>query len=155
VRRAAIFAVTVTVTVTVTAASVRGAEMSDQVATGSFDVAMTPAAAPAPEIGSWTLAKSFHGDLSATSTGQMLSAGDPAHGTAGYVAIELVSGMLGGRRGSFALQHSGTMANGAQTLAVTVVPGSATGDVVGLAGTMTIDTAGGGHRYVLHYHLPQ
>lgn len=129
--------------------------MSDQMAAGSFDVAMTPAAAPTSAIGSWTLAKSFHGDLAATSTGQMLSAGDPARGAAGYVAIELVSGMLGGRRGSFALQHNGTMAGGAQTLAVAVVPGSATGDLAGLAGTMTIDTAGGGHRYVFHYRLPK
>ena len=83
--------------------------------------------------------KQFHGDLEATSKGQMLAAGTDIKDSAGYVAIERVIGTLHGQSGAFALQHSGTMTRGALQLTVTVVPDSGTGQLVGLAGNMTIN----------------
>jgi len=126
----------------------------EAIAAGAFEVTMAPAAAPDPAMAVWTLARTFHGDLSATSVGQMLSAGDPAKGAAGYVAVEQVTGTLAGRTGGFAYQHSGTMTVGTSSLAITVVPGSATGGLTGLAGTMAIAVADGQHRYTFRYTLP-
>lgn len=84
----------------------------------------------------------------------MLAANTEVKGSAGYVAIERVSGQLHGRAGTFILQHSGTMNRGAPQLSVTVVPDSGTGALTGLAGRMTIDIAGGQHSYVFEYTLP-
>jgi hypothetical protein len=127
-------------------------------AAGPFDVKLTPRSSDADPVGS-TLArmsidKQFHGDLEATSKGEMLSAGTQVKGSAGYVAIERVSGTLHGRRGTFVLQHSGTMTQGAPQLVVSLVPDSGTGELVGLAGTMQIDIASGKHSYVFEYTLP-
>lgn len=126
-------------------------------ARGPFDVTLARQAdAGAHEsLGRMTIDKRFHGDLEAASQGQMLSAGTGAKGSAGYVAIERVTGTLGGRRGSFVLQHSGTMNRGAPSLAITVVPDSGTDGLAGLTGTMTIDVAPGGkHSYAFAYMLP-
>jgi hypothetical protein len=104
--------------------------------------------------GRMLLDKQFHGDLEATSKGQMLTALTDVEGSAGYVAIERVSGTLAGRSGTFLLQHSGVMTRGAQQLTITVVPDSGTGQLVGLAGRMEIDTVDGKHSYTLQYTLP-
>ena len=84
----------------------------------------------------------------------MMSAGDPAKGIAGYVAMEMVEGTLAGRTGSFALQHNGTMDAGGQQLNVVIVPGSGTGALAGISGRMTIRIAGREHCYTLSYALP-
>jgi len=127
-------------------------------AAGTFDVKTTPLppddATGGPSIGRYALDKQFHGDLEATSKGEMLGAGNPSTGTAGYVAIEYVTGALQGRTGSFALQHFGTMDSGKIQLTVTVAPGSGTGQLAGIAGTMTITIANGKHSYDLEYSLP-
>jgi len=127
-------------------------------ATGPFEVKLNPQPAyntdPASLLGRMSLDKQFHGDLEATSKGEMLTAMSAVKGSAGYVAIERVTGTLNGRKGSFALQHSGTMARGAQQLVITVVPDSGEGDLAGLAGTMAIEIADGKHSYVLEYSLP-
>ena len=105
-------------------------------------------------FGRMRLEKRFHGDLDATSVVEMLSAGDPASGSAGYVAVEHVVGTLQGCTGSFMLQHSGTMDRGAGSLQVTVVPGSGTGALAGLTGTLAIDIAdGGAHSYRFDYAI--
>jgi hypothetical protein len=75
-------------------------------------------------------------------------------GSAGYVALEQVNATLEGRKGSFFLQHSGLMNKGTPSLNVSVVPDSATGELSGLQGTMTIDVTGGQHRYTFSYQLP-
>jgi hypothetical protein len=118
-------------------------------AEGTFDVKMSQ---PGPDdatadtaISRFGIDKKFHGDLDGTSKGLMLSAGDPAKGNAGYVAMEQVTGTLAGHTGSFALQHSGLMENGGYKLTVTVVPGSGTGELAGIAGTMNIIIANGKH----------
>jgi hypothetical protein len=127
-------------------------------ARGTFEVKMTPQPAQDgvgdPGIGRMALDKQFHGDLEAIGKGQMLAAGTEVPGSAGYVALERVSGTLHGRRGSFALQHSGTMTRGAPQLVITVVPDSGAGDLLGLAGTLSITVTGGQHGYELEYTLP-
>ena len=126
-------------------------------ASGTFDVKMTPQSpddkAEAPAVGRYSLDKQFHGDLEGTSKGEMLAVGTAVEGSAGYVAMEQVTGKLNGRQGSFALQHSGTMTRGAAKLEVTVVPDSGTGDLVGLAGKMEIKIADGKHFYDFAYTL--
>lgn len=127
-------------------------------AVGTFDVKTTPLppddATTGTAIGRYFLDKQFHGDLDATGKGEMLGAGDPAKGNAGYVAIEQITGTLQGHTGSFALQHMGTMENLSYKLSVTVVPGSGTGALAGIAGTMVITIADGKHSYAFDYTLP-
>jgi hypothetical protein len=99
--------------------------------------------------------KQFSGTLEATSTVQMLGARTPVQGSAGYVALERVVGKLGTRGGSFVLQHSGWMQTGETHLKVTVVPDSATGELVGLSGEMSIKIVDGQHHYAFDYVLPR
>ena len=127
-------------------------------AEGTFDVKNAPLAADdalaGTAIGRYGLDKQFQGDLEGTSKGEMLGAGNPATGTAGYVAIEQFTGTLHGRSGSFALQHFGTMEDNKFDLVVKVVPGSGTGDLLGISGTMTIKILSGKHSYQFDYSLP-
>ncbi|HVF68407.1 MAG TPA: DUF3224 domain-containing protein [Pyrinomonadaceae bacterium] len=126
-------------------------------ASGTFEVKMSPQAPDEAEsgarIGRMLLDKSFSGDLEGTSRGQMLAAMTGVAGSAGYVAIEQVTGTLGGRSGGFVLQHSGTMTRGAPELKVSVVPDSGTGELEGLTGTMQIIIDEDGHSYVFDYTL--
>jgi hypothetical protein len=128
-------------------------------ATGTFDVKLDPLTLDGlPDdalLGRMTIDKQFHGDLEGTSRGEMLSARTDVKGSAGYVAIERVSGTLHGKSGTFVLQHSGTMARGATDLSVTVVPDSGTGELAGLTGKMSIIVADGLHSYVFEYALPE
>ena len=129
-----------------------------QHATGSFDVKVTPLAldgpAADPGLGRFALEKQFHGDLEGTGSGQMLTAGSPTQGSAGYVAIERFRGTLHGRAGAFAFQHNGTMTPAGQTMVITVVPGSGSEGLEGIAGQFTITIAGGKHTYDFAYTLP-
>ena len=95
----------------------------------------------------------MHGELAGTGVGTMLSAGDPAAGEAGYVALETFEGTLAGRLGSFALQQLGVMHAGGQDLHYAVVPGSGTDELTGMAGTLHLEIADGEHRYRLTYSL--
>jgi type 1 glutamine amidotransferase len=128
-------------------------------ASGPFEVKLDPQTPDGKfedaTMGRMTIAKQFHGDLEATSRGQMLTALTDTKGSAGYVAIERVSGTLKGRSGSFALQHTGTMNRNVPQLSVTVVPDSGTGQLVGLAGKMDIKIADGKHSYEFEYTLPE
>ena len=127
-------------------------------ATGPFDVKLTPQAGDTPAEGSplgrMTIDKQFHGDLEATSTGEMLTVGTAIKNTAVYVAVERVAGTLHGKTGTFALHHTGVMNRGAPSLAVTVVPDSGTGDLAGISGTLAIDIKEKQHSYTLDYTLP-
>lgn len=128
-------------------------------ASGDFDVQLAPQRSEDKSEGSalarMTIAKQFHGDLEATSKGEMLTAGTAVAGSAGYVAMEKVAGTLHGRRGTFALQHSGTMTRGTPQLTITVVPDSGTGELAGLTGQLSITIAGGKHSYDFEYSLPE
>jgi hypothetical protein len=126
--------------------------------TGTFEVKVTPQTSEDTSqdatLGRMSLDKQFHGDLQGASKGQMLTAGTAVKGSAGYVAIERVRGVLRGRNGTFILQHSGTMTRGALQLSITVVPDSGTDQLAGLAGTMNIIIAEGKHSYDFAYTLP-
>ncbi|OYT91632.1 MAG: hypothetical protein CFE43_12705 [Burkholderiales bacterium PBB3] len=127
--------------------------------TGNFEVKLTPQ--PAAEgiepanLGRLTLDKRFSGDLSAHSLGEMLSAGTEVKGSAGYVAIERVTGTLCGKSGSFVLMHTGVMHRGQPQLQVQVVPDSGTDALQGLTGTMGIQITNGQHLYTFEFTLPQ
>jgi hypothetical protein len=123
-------------------------------ANGPFSVQLQALPAAAGGMAQYRIDKQFSGDLVASSTGLMVSAGDPAKGMAGYVAMEQVSGTLAGRTGGFALQHNGTMAAGGQQLSIQIVPGSGSGALAGISGTMTIRVSGKDHFYTLHHDLP-
>ena len=128
-------------------------------ATGEFDVKLNPLPTHAPEsaegppLGRMSIDKQFRGDLTATSVGEMLTAGSAVKGSAAYVAVERVTGSLHGKRGSFALHHRGVMIRGDGKLTVTVAPDSGTGELVGLTGEMAIIIGGGKHTYELDYDL--
>jgi Protein of unknown function (DUF3224) len=128
-------------------------------ASGTFEVKLVPQPpedkAEGSTLARMSIDKQFHGDLDATSKGQMLTAGTDVKGSAGYVAIERITGTLQGRSGSFVFQHSGTLTRGAPQQSITVVPDSGTGQLVGLAGKMTINIAEGKHSYEFEYTLPQ
>lgn len=126
-------------------------------ATGTFEVKLNPhptahdhAGAPLARL---SIDKEFQGDLIGTSKGEMLTGGAAVENSAGYVAIERVSGTLHGKRGSFILQHSGTMTRGVPTLSVTVVPDSGTDELAGLSGTMNIIIANRKHSYEFDYTI--
>lgn len=128
-------------------------------ATGPFDVKLSPL--PADErkaaafLGRLALDKQFHGDLEATSVGQMLAGRGERPESAGYVAIERVTGSLAGKRGSFILQHSGHSGPAGQSLHINVIADSGTDELKGLSGTMTIAIAPDGtHFYSFDYSLP-
>ena len=125
-------------------------------AVGPFDVKLTPQDDKLdPSLARMIIDKQFHGDLEGTSKGTMLSAGTAVKGSAGYVAIELVSGTLHGRTGTFVLQHSATMNRGVPSLSISVVPDSGTGQLTGLTGTMNIIIVDGKHSYDFSYSLPE
>ena len=127
-------------------------------AKGTFDVKLEPLAFEGQpddsKLGRMSIDKHISGDLVATTRGQMLSAMTDTKGSAGYVAIERVDGILNGREGSFVLQHTGSMNRGTPSLSVTVVPDSGTGGLVGLAGEFKIIIAEGQHSYEFDYTLP-
>ena len=125
-------------------------------ASGTFEVKLNPQDEGAePAVGRMTIDKQFQGDLAGTSKGQMLmAASESVKGSAGYVAIEKVTGTLNGRRGTFYLQHSGTMNRGAGELTITVIPDTGTDQLTDLRGRMNIIIEGGKHSYEFDYELP-
>lgn len=128
-------------------------------AKGSFTVNMEPLgeanSVEGVALGRMSLKKQFEGDLVAVGVGEMLTALTPVKGSAGYVAVERVTGTLHGRAGSFVFQHSGTMNQGAQQLSIAVVPGSGTGELAGIAGTFKLTIVDGKHLYEFAYSMPQ
>ncbi|WP_321781750.1 DUF3224 domain-containing protein [Burkholderia pyrrocinia] len=130
-----------------------------QQANGPFEVKLNPeslsSVAENTGLGRMSLDKQFHGDLEAVSHGEMLAFRTRVQGSAGYVAMETVQGTLGGRQGSFVLQHSATMTRGQPKQSITVVPDSGTGELQGLSGSMIINIDNGQHSYTFDYELPE
>jgi hypothetical protein len=127
-------------------------------ATGSFEVSLHPLSNAEVSkdslLGRMLLTKTFNGDLTAAARGQMLSAGTTTRGSAGYVAIDHVTGTLDGRKGSFLLQHSGRMNRGVPSLSIMVVPDSGTDELTGITGTLSINIVDGKHFYDFLYSFP-
>ena len=128
-------------------------------AKGSFEVKLTPQGEPEKTDGATVSRmsgeKQFHGDLEGTSKVEMLSAMSNVKGSAGYVAMERVTGTLKGRSGSFVLQHNATMSRGQPELNIIVVPDSGTGQLIGLSGSMKINIVEGKHFYEFDYTLSE
>jgi hypothetical protein len=123
-------------------------------ASGTFEVKLSPQEGADAAVGRMTIDKQFQGDLVGTSKGQMLMASSGSvQGSAGYVAVEKVTGTLNGRPGSFYLQHSGTMTRGVPELTITVIPDTGTDQLAGLRGKMNIIIADGNHSYEFEYAL--
>jgi uncharacterized protein DUF3224 len=123
---------------------------------GTLTVDVRPLSpAPAEGLSRYSINKTIHGDIEATTQGEMFGGGDPRQGAAGYVAIEMVTGALGGKQGSFALEHLATMDASGPKMQVIVVPGSGTGELKGIAGTFTIRIEGKEHFYDFEYSLPE
>ncbi|MCB0713762.1 MAG: DUF3224 domain-containing protein [Ignavibacteriae bacterium] len=127
-------------------------------ATGTFNVQLQPlepytTGSNEMALGRMSINKMFNGELEAVSKGEMLSARTPTPGSAGYVALEQVEGTLGGKKGTFILQHFGVMRGGENRLVLEVVPNSGTGELLGLSGAMEITIEEGEHRYLFEYKL--
>jgi hypothetical protein len=136
-------------------------EGTSERAAGSFDVKVTPQKpdtqiARAANIGRLTIDKRFHGDLEGTGKGEMLASQSDVPGSAGYVAMERITGTLNGRSGGFILQHSATMTRGAPVSSIVVVPDSGTGELRGISGRMTVTVdAEGSHSYEFDFRFEQ
>ena len=130
-----------------------------QHASGPFEVKVTPQKpdtqiARSANLGRLTIDKRYHGDLDASAKGEMLATQSEVKGSAGYVALERVTGKLQGRSGTFVLQHSATMNRGAPESTITVVPDSGTGELAGLSGSMRITVApDGAHSYEFEFRI--
>ncbi|HLZ14073.1 MAG TPA: DUF3224 domain-containing protein [Candidatus Acidoferrum sp.] len=126
-------------------------------AKGAFDVKLAPLETAHKEekaIARYSLDKVYHGDLDATATGEMLATMGTVKGSGTYVAMEIVSGALVGKKGTFALAHRGTQAHGEQNLSIDVVPDSGTGDLAGISGQLKIIVAADGkHSYEFEYEI--
>jgi len=128
-------------------------------AAGPFDVKITPETladkSTESTLGRMSLDKQYHGDLEATSKGEMLTVSTDVQGSAVYVAVERITGTLQGHKGSFSLHHTGIMTRGTPELKIAVVPDSGTGQLVGITGTMSIKIDNGKHSYGFDYTLPE
>ena len=129
-------------------------------AKGEFDVKIVPQPSDDKSEGSpmgrMTIDKVWRGDFEGVSKGEMLTAGpgSPAVKDSGvYVAVERISGTLNGRKGTFAVHHTGIMDRGQQSLTITVVPDSGTGELAGIRGTIKIIIDGKKHFYEIDYQL--
>ena len=123
-------------------------------ARGTFTVDLKPLTSTLPGTSRYSLDKQFHGDIEGTSQGEMFGAGDPKKGAAGYVAIEVITATMGGKHGTFALQHSSTMDASGMKQNIQVAPGSGTGDFTGISGNFEIILEPGKHSYDFTYTLP-
>lgn len=128
-------------------------------AKGTFEAKVEPVGEADKAKGStltrMSIDKKIHGDLEGTSKGTMLAAGTDVKGSAGYVALERVTGTLAGKTGSFVLQHNATMTRGTPMLNIIVVPDSGTSQLTGIAGNFVVIIAPDGkHSYEFNYTLP-
>lgn len=142
---------------TIDVVAAQGAIVTEH-ASGTFDVKLAPSGeadkAEGSTLGTYSLEKQYHGDLEASAKGTMLTAGTDVKGSAGYVAIERVTGTLKGHKGSFVLQHNGTLTRGTPQQNIIVVPDSGTGELAGLTGKLTVIIEEGKHSYEFDYSLP-
>jgi len=137
-----------------------GRSSEEHRATGSYQIAMRPPPLPHDTVDDvilsrMTIDKQFHGDLEATSVVEMMTAMTGVKGSASYVALERVTGILDGRRGTFVLQHNSMMTRGEAQMNVIITSDSGTGELKGISGQMTIEIVDGKHVYTLDYSLAE
>jgi hypothetical protein len=119
---------------------------------GAFEVEMAPQADSLAPAGRMVLNKTYHGGMSGSGSGQMISK-RTENGAAVYYAIEEFSGSVDGRSGAFTLLHQGRMTKDAQSLDVRILEGSGSGELVTITGSMLITQEEDGHGYELSYEL--
>jgi hypothetical protein len=124
--------------------------VADITASARFDIELTPADGVLPGTERFDFTKTWTGDISGTSAGVMLSAGDPAAGTAGYVALETFEGTVDGRQGTLVFQQFGSITKGSSQLRYEVVPGSGSGELEALAGEVDLQVADGVHEVTVY-----
>ena len=125
-------------------------------AEGTFEVKLVPLTSESdPALGRMSIDKQLHGDLEGTTKGEMLSFMSSVKGSAGYVAMEKVTGTLKGKKGTFVLQHNATMTRGTPEMNITVVPDSGTDQLEGLTGKLKIIITEGKHSYEFDYAMPE
>ncbi len=137
------------------AAQAEDAAMTTHTATGSFTVQLEPQGEAEPGHHTrYAITKTFTGGFEGGASGEMLGLFDAQAGSGAYVLIERLEGRLEGREGAFSLVHRGVMDGGAQSLSITIVPGSGAGGLTGIAGEFLLDIVEGAHNYTLEYTLP-
>jgi hypothetical protein len=91
------------------------------------------------------------GPLEGTSVAELLTAQGP--GGDGYLASERFEGTLDGRAGTFVMQHGGIAVGDERRPFGSIVPGSGTGELAGLRGTVAFAHDEQGARVELTYEL--
>ncbi|MEP1094158.1 MAG: DUF3224 domain-containing protein [Cyclobacteriaceae bacterium] len=121
-------------------------------AKGNFEINMTPQQDDEAPAGRFVLNKTYQGDVEGTAAGQMISK-RIEDGAAMYFAVEEFAGSVNGKSGAFTLMHKGFMDKELQSLEVTIMDGSGSGELVGISGSLKIIQEGGAHAYELNFAL--
>jgi hypothetical protein len=86
-----------------------------------------------PKITRAIVSKTFAGEIEGTSTLEYLMM-YRKDGSANFVGMERIVGRVGGKSGSFVLQHTGVFEAGTAKSVCPIVPGSGTGELLGIRG---------------------
>jgi hypothetical protein len=121
-------------------------------ANGTFEVQLTPQEDVEAAAGRMLIKKTYLGDMSGSGSGQMISK-RTENGTAVYYAIEEFTGSVKGTSGGFTLLHKGRMSKESQSLEVSILEGSGSGELQSISGSMLIVRDSSGHRYELTFEL--
>jgi len=127
-------------------------EVESMIATGTFEVDLTPQADTGFPAGRMVIDKTYSGDVTGTGVGQMISKRAEG-GTAVYFAVEEFSGSVNGKKGGFTLLHEGRMTEDTQTLHIEILESSGSGELSSISGSMKIIQDSNGHTYELVYAL--
>lgn len=109
---------------------------------------------PGRKLTAGVVKRLYQGDLQAEGTSHLLMFYRD-DGTASYCGLEEIVGRLGGKSGSFVIEHAGHYADGTAADHITVVAGSGTGELAGLrgSGSSTASGAEGPYPITLDYDL--
>lgn len=121
-------------------------------AKGTFEVDLTPQEDIGSPAGRMLIQKNYLGDMIGSGTGQMISKRTD-NGVAVYYAIEEFSGSVKGKAGGFTLVHKGYMNKTSQSLEVTILEGSGSGELQNVSGSMLIVQDSNGHKYEVTFEL--
>ncbi len=121
-------------------------------ANGTFEIQLTPQEDVEAPAGRMLIKKTYLGDMTGSGTGQMISK-RTENGAAVYYAVEEFSGAVKGKSGGFTLLHKGHMNKESQSLEVTILEGSGSGELQSISGSMLIVQDASGHRYELTFEL--
>ncbi|WP_460677298.1 DUF3224 domain-containing protein [Hymenobacter coalescens] len=108
-----------------------------------------------PALARASATQQFRGDIEGTGQLEVLLTYH-SDGSASSVGLERVVGRVGGRQGSFVLEHSGSVEDGVSKANLAVVPGSGTHGLGGLRGRgWVVRPAGRGGALTLEYEFQE